>query len=142
MSDTAQQILDLITPFVEQGKILPRTYAQINDNITDFVLIRQSGQLSACAGLKNCQEGNMGEIYALAVSAEIQNQGVSTQLLNKVMQKARIQNFIKIFALSKHNTQWFLKQGFAQMKIDELPSNRQKIFNHQRNSFIFFKDVN
>jgi N-acetylglutamate synthase-like GNAT family acetyltransferase len=36
--DTAQKILELITPFVKQDKILPRTHTQINDNINDFVL--------------------------------------------------------------------------------------------------------
>jgi amino-acid N-acetyltransferase len=83
----------------------------------------------------------MGEIYALAVSKDVQNQGFSDKLLDKIMQKARISNFSKIFALSKHNAKWFLKQGFVQMQISELPRKRQVLFNHQRNSSIFFKDV-
>lgn len=140
--DTAQQILNLIAPFVEEGKILPRTYAQINDNIADFIVLEQSGTAIACAGLKNCQEGDMGEIYALAVSKAVQNQRISGKLLHKIIQKARADNFSKIFALSKHNAQWFLKQGFVQMAINELPKKRQKLFNHQRNSSIFFKQVN
>jgi amino-acid N-acetyltransferase len=139
--DTAQKILELITPFVKEGKILPRTYAQINDNINDFVLLEQSGELVACAGLKNCQEGGMGEIYALAVSEKVQNQGISAKLLNKVMQKASADTFSKVFALSRHNAEWFLKQGFVKMEISELPKNRQALFDHQRNSSIFFKTV-
>ena len=139
--DTAQQILDLIAPFVAEGRILPRTYAQISDNIADFVILEQSGIVIACAGLKNCQEGGMGEIYALAVSKNMQNQGVSDKLMAKVMQKAKVDNFSKIFALSKHNALWFLKQGFVQMEISELPKNRQKLFDHQRNSSIFFKGI-
>ncbi|SEH94458.1 N-acetylglutamate synthase [Bathymodiolus azoricus thioautotrophic gill symbiont] len=91
--NTAQKILELIAPFVKEDKILPRTYAQINDNINDFVLLEQSGELVACVGLKNSQEGGMGEIYALAVSEKVQNQGISTKLLNKVMQKALADNF-------------------------------------------------
>jgi N-acetylglutamate synthase-like GNAT family acetyltransferase len=58
--NTAQKILALIAPFVKEDKILPRTYAQINDNINDFVLLEQSGELVACVGLKNSQEGGMG----------------------------------------------------------------------------------
>jgi N-acetylglutamate synthase-like GNAT family acetyltransferase len=34
----------------------------------------------------------MGEIYALAVSEKAQNQGISTQLLDKIMQKALADN--------------------------------------------------
>lgn len=131
----------MIAPFVEEGKVLPRTYAQINDSIADFVVLEQSGAVIACAGLKNCQEIGVGEIYALAVSKKMQNQGVSSKLLEQVMQKAQADNLSKIFALSKHNVQWFLKQGFVQMDIGALPKNRQKLFNHQRNSFIFFKEV-
>ncbi|HIM58243.1 MAG TPA: GNAT family N-acetyltransferase, partial [Gammaproteobacteria bacterium] len=83
----------------------------------------------------------VGEIYALAVSKSVQNQGFSAKLLDEIMQKARVSNFSKIFALSKHNAQWFLKQGFVQMKISQLPKKRQALFDHQRNSSIFFKDV-
>jgi len=82
------------------------------------------------------------EIYALAVSKQVQNQGFSAKLLDEIMQKARISNFSKIFALTKYNTQWFFKYGFVQMKIDELPIKRQALFDHQRSSSIFFKDVN
>ncbi|KAA0446147.1 MAG: GNAT family N-acetyltransferase [Candidatus Thioglobus sp.] len=139
--DTAQQIIDLIEPFVKQGKILHRSYAQIKDNIGDFVVLREGKVVIACAGLKDCQDGNMGEIYALAVAEKAQNQGVSLALMSKIMQKAHTDNFAKIFALSKHNSQWFLKQGFTQMPIDKLPKKNQKNFNHQRNSFIFFKEI-
>ncbi|HIM58793.1 MAG TPA: GNAT family N-acetyltransferase, partial [Gammaproteobacteria bacterium] len=55
--DTAQKILDLIEPFVKEGNILPRTFDQINDNIDDFVFLRNLDQLVACAGLKDCKEG-------------------------------------------------------------------------------------
>ncbi len=139
--DKANQILSLIKPFVEQGKILPRTYEQINENIDDFVFLQNFDELVACAGLKDCKEGKMGEIYALAVSKEAQNQGFSTKLLEKIMQKARIANFSKIFALTKYNKNWFINNGFVQTSIDNLPKKRQALFDHQRNSSIFFKDV-
>jgi N-acetylglutamate synthase-like GNAT family acetyltransferase len=43
--------------------------------------------------------------------------------------------------LSRHNAQWFLKQGFVKMDISELPKKRQALFDHQRNSSVFFKIV-
>ena len=140
--DKAGQILSLITPFVEQGKILPRSKAQINESIEDFVLLFDNDKLLACAGLKDCKEGSMGEIYSLAVSMDKQNQGLSTQLLEKIMLKAKAANFSKIFSLTKYGTEWFVKNGFTQMKIADLPANRQALFNHDRNSSIFFKNVN
>lgn len=140
--DTVKQILDLIEPFVEQGRILPRTYEQISENIDDFVFLQKNDQVVACAGLKDCKDSKMGEIYALAVAKEMQNQGLSEKLLKKIMQKAQKMNFSKIFALSKHNAKWFLKHGFEQKTVNDLPIKRQAIFDHQRNSLIFFKNVN
>lgn len=140
--DKATQILALITPFVEEGRILLRTLDEINDNIEDFVLLYDGEVLVACAGLKDCKTKKMGEIYALAVSKNRQNQGFSEQLLVKIMQKAHQANFSKIFALSKYNVAWFLKHGFVQTHIDALPIKRQALFNHQRNPSIFSKNVN
>ena len=137
----AEQILTLVKPFVEEGKILPRTKAQINENIGDFVCLIDNNQLLACAGLKDCKEG-VGEIYSLAVSKKVQKMGLSLKLLDKIMQKAKAENFSKVFALTKHGTDWFIKNGFTQMKMTDLPQKRQVLFNQNRNSSIFFKDVN
>ncbi|MEJ1471152.1 MAG: hypothetical protein RPU59_08810 [Candidatus Sedimenticola sp. (ex Thyasira tokunagai)] len=79
--------------------------------------------------------------YHYAVSEKSQNQGISSQLLIQLMKKATIDNFSKVFALSKHNSKWFLKHGFVQMDICELPKKRQDLFDYQRNSSIFFKKV-
>ena len=139
--DKANQILNLIQPFVDQGKILSRNEIEIKKNINDFVLLFDNDQLVACAGLKDCQEGSMGEIYSLAVAQEAQSTGLSKTLLNMILAKAKERKFSKVFALTKYGTDWFVKNGFTQMKISDLPSKRQKYFNHDRNSSIFFKKV-
>jgi amino-acid N-acetyltransferase len=139
--DKSEQILTLIKPFVDQGKILVRSKVEIKKNINDFILLFDNNQLVACAGLKDCQEGSMGEIYSLAVAKNSQNLGLSMQLLDKILMEAKRQKFNKVFALTKYETDWFLKHRFTQMKISDLPSKRQKYFNHDRNSSIFFKDI-
>ncbi len=137
----AEQIFTLVKPFVKEGKILPRTKTQINENIGDFVCLIDDNQLLACAGLKDCKEG-LGEIYSLAVSKKVQKIGLSLKLLDKIMKKAKAEKFSKVFALTKYGTDWFIKNGFTQMKISDLPKKRQALFNQDRNSSIFFKDVN
>ncbi len=139
--DKSEQILTLIKPFVDQGKILVRSKVEIKKNINDFILLFDNNQLVACAGLKDCQEGSMGEIYSLAVAKNSQNLGLSMQLLDKILMEAKRQKFNKVFALTKYETDWFLKHRFTQMKISDLPNKRQKYFNHDRNSSIFFKDI-
>jgi amino-acid N-acetyltransferase len=139
--DNSEQILTLIKPFVEQGKILPRSKQEIEQNINDFILLFDDKQLLACAGLKDCQEGSMGEIYSLAVAKNSQNTGLSNELLSKILANAKQRKFSKIFALTKFGTDWFVKNGFIQMKISDLPVKRQRYFNHDRNSSIFFKEI-
>ena len=126
---------------MEQGKILPRSKQEIEESIDDFVLLFDDDQLLACAGLKDCQEGSMGEIYSLAVAKNVQNTGLSSKLLSKLLINAKLRKFSKIFALTKFGTNWFIKNGFTQMNISDLPIKRQKYFNHDRNSSIFFKEV-
>ena len=140
--DKVSQILNLIQPFVDEGKILSRSKDEIEKNINDFVLLFNDNQLIACAGLKDCQEGAVGEIYSLAVAQNVQNKGLSKKLLTKILESAKQRQFAKIFALTKFGTNWFTKNGFTQMQISDLPSKRQQYFNHDRNSSIFFKDVN
>ncbi|CAC9544312.1 N-acetylglutamate synthase (EC 2.3.1.1) [uncultured Gammaproteobacteria bacterium] len=140
--DNSEQILTLIKPFVDQGKILSRSKNEIEKNINDFVLLFEKSQLVACAGLKDCQEGSMGEIYSLAVAQDFQNTGLSNQLLDKILANAKQRNFSKVFALTKFGTEWFIKNNFTKMQISDLPKKRQKYFNYDRNSSIFFKEVN
>ena len=139
--DKSEQILTLIKPFVDQEKILLRSKEEIEKNINDFILLFDNNQLIACAGLKDCQEGSMGEIYSLAVAKNSQNLGLSMQLLDKILIEAKRRKFNKVFALTKYEANWFLKHQFTQMKISNLPKKRQKYFNHDRNSSIFFKDI-
>ncbi len=60
----------MLAPFVQEGKILPRTHSQISANIDDFVLLFEGQKLIACAGLKPYKKGAVGEIYSLAVDRQ------------------------------------------------------------------------
>jgi amino-acid N-acetyltransferase len=139
--DKPELILELIKPFVNEGKILPRSYKEIAENIDDFVFLMNSNELVASAGLRSCENDNIGEIYCMVVKDGHQNLGYSKDLLNKLIEKAKINNYSKIFALSKYSTNWFLKYGFTKVEIDELPKSRQKSYNFKRNSSIFVMNI-
>jgi|ETNmetMinimDraft_8_1059916.scaffolds.fasta_scaffold05231_3 amino-acid N-acetyltransferase len=140
--DKAIQILELIKPFVDEGKILPRSYEQIAASIDDFVLLMKSGELAACAGLKGGEDSETGEIYCMAVKNKFQSQGYSEKLLYEVMNKARGCSYSKVFALSKFSKKWFLKYGFVQIEIEQLPKHRQQHIDYKRNSSVFMKFIN
>ena len=43
--------------------------------------------------------------------------------------------------LTTQTAHWFIEQGFVEGSRDELPSARRELYNLQRNSKVFFKDL-
>jgi len=126
-------------PYVDDGKLLKRSYEQLNESLEDFVLVTNDDQIVACAALKHYKDERKGEIYALAVNKEYHNTGVSSQLLEKLMKRASDMDLIGIFALSKYGGRFFLRHGFVEGLISDLPLTRQKSYDHQRKSTIYLK---
>ena len=128
-------------PYVDDGKLLKRSYYQLNECIEDVVFVTNSDQLVACAALRHYKDEKKGEIYALAVNKEYHNSGVSSQLMEKLMKRASEFNLIGIFALSKYGGRFFLRHGFLEGVISALPLTRQKSYDHQRKSTIYLKKL-
>jgi len=135
------QLINLMQPYVDDGKLLKRSYDQLNECFEDFVFITDGDQLVACAALRHYKVEKKGEIYALAVNKKYHNTGVSSQLMEKLMKKASDMDLIGIFALSKYGGRFFLRHGFVEGVISALPLTRQKSYDHQRKSTIYLKKL-
>ena len=128
-------------PYVDDGKLLKRSYEQLNESLEDFVLVTNDDQIVACAALRHYKDERKGEIYALAVNKEYHNTGISSQLMEKLMKRASDLDLIGIFALSKYGGRFFLRHGFVEGLISDLPLTRQKSYDHQRKSTIYLKKL-
>ena len=128
-------------PYVDDGKLLKRSYEQLNECLEDFVLVTNDDQIVACAALRHYKDERKGEIYALAVNKEYHNTGVSSQLLEKLMKRASDMDLIGIFSLSKYGGRFFLRHGFIEGVFSDLPHIRQKSYDHQRKSTIYLKKL-
>ena len=128
-------------PYVDEGKLLKRSYEQLNECLEDFVFVTDGDQIVACAALRQYKDEKKGEIYALAVNKEYHNTGVSSQLMEKLMKKAFDLDLIGIFALSKYGGRFFLRHGFVEGVISDLSLTRQKSYDHQRKSTIYLKKL-
>jgi len=135
------QLINLMQPYVDDGKVLKRSYEQLNECFEDFVFVFDGDQIVACAALRYYKDEKKGEIYALAVNKEYHNTGVSSQLMEKLMKKASDFDLIGIFALSKYGGRFFLRHGFVEGVISALPLIRQKSYDHQRKSTIYLKKL-
>ena len=82
------QLINLMQPYVDDGKLLKRSYEQLNESFEDFVFVTKGDQIVACAALKQYKDEKKGEIYALVVNKEYHNTGASSQLMEKLMNRA------------------------------------------------------
>ncbi len=126
-------------PFVDDGKLLSRSYEQLSEANDEFVFIEDAGQIIACAGLRVYKSEKMGEIYALTVNKSFHNTGTSLELMNKLIQKASDLGLDSIFALSKYGGRFFFRHDFAEVDVSSLPLLRQKSYDYQRNSIIYLR---
>ncbi len=136
-----RQIIELMQPFVEEGRLLERSYETINNSINDFVFIEKNNQIIACAGLKLYQDENVGEIYALVVSKNFHNTDTSTRLMELLIDKASGLNLSSIFALSKYGGRFFFRFEFVESELSSLPNSRQKSYDYERKSIIYSRCI-
>jgi len=46
-----------------------------------------------------------------------------------------------LFVLTTQTAHWFLERGFVEAQVTDLPAQKQSLYNYQRNSRIFSKDI-
>ena len=127
-------------PFVDEGRLLERSYESINKEIENFISIENNGQIIACAALKLYKKENMGEIYGLVVNKNYHNTDTSSNLMDLLIQKALDLNLSSIFALSKFGGRFFFRYDFIKSDLSSLPLIRQKSYDYQRNSIIYLRN--
>ena len=60
-------------------------------------------------------------------------------LLRHAEGKARAMGAQRLFVLTTRTSHWFIKRGFVQGGVSDLPRERQALYNRSRNSHIFIK---
>jgi len=75
------------------------------------------------------------------VNPEAQTQGDGERILKHMENRARGAGMKKLFVLTTRTEHWFLKRGFVRATIDDLPKNRQQMYNWQRKSLVLIKNL-
>ncbi|HTF98905.1 MAG TPA: amino-acid N-acetyltransferase [Cellvibrio sp.] len=137
--DDVGGILDLIRPLEEQGILVRRSRELLETEINKFHVMEKDGAIIACAALY--PYGDMAELSCVATHPEYRNGGRAAQLLQQIEKQALKQKIKQLFLLTTQTAHWFIEQGFVQGKLDDLPVQRQLLYNYQRNSKIFIKSL-
>jgi amino-acid N-acetyltransferase len=134
-------ILKLIEPLEADGTLVKRGRELIEREINYFSVIEHDGVIFGCAALYPFPAEKMAEMACLIVNPEVQTQGDGERLLKHMENRARAAGLKKLFVLTTRTAHWFLKRGFVPASVDDLPKNRQQMYNWQRKSLVFTKNL-
>ncbi|MCC2522820.1 amino-acid N-acetyltransferase [Vibrio coralliilyticus] len=129
-------ILDLIRPLEEQRVLVRRSREQLEQEIHQFTIIEKDGLIIGCAALYPYTQEKMAEMACVAIHPEYRDGNRGVLLLNHIKLQSKAQGIKHIFVLTTRSLHWFREQGFHEMSVDFLPSQKQNLYNYQRKSKI------
>jgi amino-acid N-acetyltransferase len=133
-------ILRLMEPLVQQGNLVRRTAAQIQEKKGDYVVFEIDGSVHACGALHHWGEGQ-AEIAALATDPAYTDMGLGRRIVRCLIDRAIKQNLRRVFVLTTHTHDWFEFLGFSECTVESLPACRRKQYDRIRKSKIFALDL-
>jgi amino-acid N-acetyltransferase len=131
-------VLRIMRPFVERGILLPRSEAQLEEILADYIVFEVDDSVHACAALHEFPE-KVGEIAAIAVDEQFLHLGVGPKLVGYLSERAQRRGLTDVFVLTTQTSDWFLKMGFVESEPSVLPEKKRLAYDLQRKSKVFVK---
>ena len=134
-------IIKLIEPLEADGTLVKRGRELIEREIDYFSVIEHDGVIFGCAALYPFPAQKMAEMACLTVNPEVQAQGDGERILKHMENRARAAGLNRLFVLTTRTSHWFKKRGFVPATVDDLPKDRQHMYNWQRKSQVLIKTL-
>ena len=138
-------ILKLIEPLENEGFLVRRGRERIEMEIDHFYVMEHDNRAIGCAALYpfglNTPAEKMAEFACLAIDPQYRGGGRGDKLFNYCQAQAQALGFTKLFCLTTRTEHWFLERGFTEQAVDKLPEQKQKLYNFQRKSKVFIKNL-
>jgi amino-acid N-acetyltransferase len=120
----ARAIHELIQEYAREGLLLPRTLAEICENVRDFTVIDDNGAVIACGAL-HLYGSHLAEVRSIAVSQDRKGQGVGSQLIEALLREADEHQTEQV-CLFTRAPEFFAKLGFVAVPHQSLPDKIYK----------------
>jgi amino-acid N-acetyltransferase len=101
----------LITANLEEGRLLPRTRAELVVHANRFTIVMRGRRIVGCAELAPLS-AQVAEVRSLAVDANERGNGVGTMLVDDLRQRAHDEGFDRLSAFT-HAPGYFSQMGFS-----------------------------
>jgi amino-acid N-acetyltransferase len=120
----AENLRALIAAFSGDGTLLPRSLAEICENIRDFTLVVAGDELIGCGAL-HLYGTHLAEIRSIAVWPRYKGTGAGRVLVDALLDEAE-QQHVSCVCLFTRIPDFFAHLGFAEAKREELPDKIYK----------------
>ena len=120
----ARAIHELISAYSGDGTLLPRTLAEICENVRDFVVLEDRGVIIGCGAL-HLYGQHLAEIRSIAVAPWRQGQGGGGHLVKALLAEAK-QHEVSCICLFTRKPSFFATLGFTAAQREDLPDKIYK----------------
>ncbi len=114
-----EAVFDLIDQYAQQTLMLPRSRLDIRENINEFFVFEEAGEVVGTAALKFGWD-LLAEIRSLAVRSDKYRKQIGMQLVAGCIEEAKVAKMEKIFVLT-YVSPFFEKLGFQITNKSALP---------------------
>ena len=139
--DDVAGILELLAPLEAEGILVKRSRELLEVEIDQFIVLKKEDVIIACAALYPYSDAHMGEVACVAIHPDYRKGNRGGRLIAALENEARQQQLESIFVLTTVSSHWFQEQGFIEKAMDKLPEGKQKMYNFQRKSKVFVKEI-
>jgi len=120
----AERVHELIANYSGDGTLLPRTFAEICENVRDFVVLEHRGRVIGCGAL-HLYGGHLAEIRSITVDPDHQKSGGGKLIVKALMNEAE-RHKVSCICLFTRKPEFFAQLGFSLAQREDLPDKIHK----------------
>jgi amino-acid N-acetyltransferase len=120
----AEQVQSLIATYSGDGTLLPRSLAEICENIRDFVVLEYDGRIVGCGAL-HLYGPHLAEIRSITVDPRLQSGGGGKRLVKALLAQAE-KHHVTCVCLFTRIPGFFSRMGFTVASHQDLPDKIHK----------------
>lgn len=134
-------IYGLIQRAMENEELVPRTKAQITEQLADYYVFELDRNILGCVALHIYEKEKIGELACLYVNPSNENSGIGQKLMAFIEKEAKRKEVKQLMVLSSQTFTYFQqKGGFVESDPEILPKfRRDKWQESGRNSKVLVK---
>jgi amino-acid N-acetyltransferase len=136
------EVLSLMRPFIEKEVLVERREEDLAGRLGDFVVYEVDGLIHACGALhRSGEDPQRAEVAAVAVDETYAGFGVGRRIVSYLLERARELGLRQAYVLTTQTADWFVQFGFREGGVEDLPEDRRRQYDRQRNSRVLLLDL-